>query len=211
MASAIGGIVASVVGNIVSNLVGGMISSLVSQLGGSNVFGALGNMIMSGVGDVIKGAIQNAPIPQFLKDAATSLVDKVLENNKMETTPEAEEAVSQSPEAQDAVENAKTATAKQISEETEGKEGGNWLVALAGALAKVQGKFLQAAMDNMKTMEENAGKTGSSGDDKKASNEFLIAQSEYQANMQMFNMMANASATSLKSIGEGLTALARKQ
>ena len=41
--------------------------------------------------------------------------------------------------------------------------------------------------------------------------ECIQAQSRYQANMQMFNMIANMTATSLKSLGEGLTAIARKQ
>ncbi|MET0029783.1 MAG: hypothetical protein ABW101_19285 [Candidatus Thiodiazotropha sp.] len=47
--------------------------------------------------------------------------------------------------------------------------------------------------------------------DAKARNKFLMAQSQYQANMQMFNMIANMTATSLKSLGEGLTSIARKQ
>ena len=71
-------------------------------------------------------------------------------------------------------------------------------------MSEVQGKFLSEALENMETMKNLAG-------DEDSSQEFLTAQSEYQANMQMFNMMANASATSIKSIGEGLTALARKQ
>jgi hypothetical protein len=116
-------------------------------------------------------------------------------------------------------------------ESEEGKEGksgkGNWLVALAGALAEVQSKFLNAAMENMAIMRENAAdSTHSSKDydkmsdsekkadqDKKdeARDKFIQAQSEYQANMQMFNMIANMTATSLKSLGEGLTAIARKQ
>jgi hypothetical protein len=94
---------------------------------------------------------------------------------------------------------------------------------------------LNAAMENMETMKDNAASATSSDkkdgktpknetkeqkaerseQEKKAENEkrdkFLIAQSEYQANMQMFNMMANMTATSLKSLGEGLTSIARKQ
>ena len=106
---------------------------------------------------------------------------------------------------------------------------GNWLVALAGALASVQNEFLKAAMDDMKIMEDNAagstmkkegaeGAEGAGGTDEEKQNakdakrdEFIQAQSRYQANMQMFNMIANMTATSLKSLGEGLTSIARKQ
>jgi hypothetical protein len=138
-----------------------------------------------------------------------------------------------------------TASQGCATTEDEKKKGkGNWLVALAGALANVQAKFLDAAMENMKTMEENSSAAVQGKDkteetqipenetpeakeareaqeakdakaqdkkEKAARDEFLMAQSQYQANMQMFNMMANMTATSLKSLGEGLTSIARKQ
>ena len=126
---------------------------------------------------------------------------------------------------------ASNATAQQTSDEersggrrTGGSSGGigkgNWLLALAGSMALMQEKFLKAAMDNMADMARLAEDVVVSGEDgtdeeKKAAEqnrrEFLLAQSQYQANIQMFNMMANMTATSLKSIGEGLTAIARKQ
>ncbi|ODB82790.1 hypothetical protein A3195_19385 [Candidatus Thiodiazotropha endoloripes] len=51
----------------------------------------------------------------------------------------------------------------------------------------------------------------SAEDKEKQRNEFLEDKSQYQANMQMFNMVANMTATYLKSLGEGLTLIARKQ
>ena len=128
---------------------------------------------------------------------------------------------------------------KKKQEAKEGKGGcANWLVELAKALAEIQTEFLNKAMDNLQTMkdnkdamnteqsgqgegangsgngtEETAGTTdGNKNDADKASRgEFMAAQSEFQANFQMFNMMANMTATSLKSLGEGLTSIARKQ
>ncbi|MEW8626340.1 MAG: hypothetical protein AB2551_11350 [Candidatus Thiodiazotropha sp.] len=102
------------------------------------------------------------------------------------------------------------------------------------------GQFIQSWMqDNMEIMEDNTAgftmkKEGAGGandqkntastdkqnntassDDQDAKDakrdEFIQAQSRYQANMQMFNMIANMTATSLKSLGGGLTAIARKQ
>ncbi|MES9853146.1 MAG: hypothetical protein ABW170_15120 [Candidatus Thiodiazotropha sp. L084R] len=145
----------------------------------------------------------------------------------------------------DAYTNASYGCAESAAEEGEegkGKTASNWLVALAGALSEVQAKFLNAAMDNMDTMEKNSSSVAQGSDkesevpenetpeqketreqneakqeatdkknDEAQRNEFLKAQSQYQANMQMFNMMANMTATSLKSLGEGLTSIARKQ
>jgi hypothetical protein len=132
---------------------------------------------------------------------------------------------------QDSRDIAQDGISTSACESEEGKEGkstrGNWLVALAGALASVQNEFLNAAMEDMKIMEDNAAKSTLSKDDLKEMSEaekikhqeekdekrdeFIQAQSRYQANMQMFNMIANMTATSLKSLGEGLTAIARKQ
>jgi hypothetical protein len=99
------------------------------------------------------------------------------------------------------------------------------LVALAGSLASVQCKFLDAAMKDMRIMDDNAAgstqkDTSKMNDEEKAKyqqeqdkarDQFVQAQSRYQANTQMFSMVANMTATSLKSLGEGLTAIARKQ
>jgi hypothetical protein len=131
------------------------------------------------------------------------------------------------------------ATSNLDKKKSEAKSGGgkgsagNWLVELAKALADIQTEFLNKAMDNLQTMKNNKGamdteqsgqgqggngtaETGNAGDDngdaqKASRGEFMAAQSEFQANFQMFNMMANMTATSLKSLGEGLTSIARKQ
>ncbi|MCF6363279.1 MAG: hypothetical protein L3J88_08035, partial [Gammaproteobacteria bacterium] len=198
MGAAIGGLVASVVGSAVSSVVGSMMSSMISNFGGGNIAGAIVNAFMGSLGTALKSIIDNAPLPQFLKDAAKGLIDNVIGSNQQSTTPAAQDAVNDA--MGDALTSAAESTAQQASDEAEGKEGVNWLVALAGALAEVQYEFLDKAMDNMDTMKDQVG-----GDDSK---EFLAAQSEYQANMQMFNMTANMTATSLKSLGEGLTAIA---
>ena len=53
--------------------------------------------------------------------------------------------------------------------------------------------------------------TLSAKDDDKSRNEFIMAQSKYTAHMQMFSMTAAATSTSLKTVGEGLAGIARKQ
>jgi hypothetical protein len=102
----------------------------------------------------------------------------------------------------------------ESKEEKESKlKGGNWLVQLARALADVQNKFLSAAFKNQETMNSNA--PDSESKDKKAEDDkrmkFMEAQAEYSANMQMFNQVATMTATSLKTLGEALAAISRKQ
>ena len=127
-------------------------------------------------------------------------------------------------EEQDLVSMAAEAMAKQHDENRTDEEGnstggsrsgrsggtggsGNWLIALAKGLAEAQDKFLSTAMNAKDKMVANAEYDSGSG----SKSEFLDAQATYQAAIQMFTMLANVTATSLKSIGEGCTAIARKQ
>jgi len=206
----VGGIASNVLGGVVTNLLGGALSSLVSSFGMGQVAGALTNTFMGSLGDALKNVINNSPLPNFLKAAANQVIDSVIGNNQQPTSPECQCAVDNS--YGDAIMNAAQNTADQAADEAEGKEGVNWLVALAGALSKSQVKFLNAAMENQATMKNNGTDSNDSPEvaDKKRE-AFIDAQNEYQANMQMFNMMANMASTTLKSLREGLTALARKQ
>ena len=199
----VGGIASNVLGGVVSNLLGGTLSSLVSSFGMGQVAGALTNTFMGSLGDALKNVINNSPLPNFLKAAANQVIDSVVGNNQQPTSPECQCAVDD--QYGDMMDNISQGIAEEAGEEAEGKEGANWLVALAGGLANAQIKFLDKAMDAKDAME------ASGGDDKDSRDAFIKAQSDYQANIQMFNMMANMTATSLKSLGEGLTAIARKQ
>ena len=87
-----------------------------------------------------------------------------------------------------------------------GSKSGNWLVALAQSMAKIQAKFLDEAMKQSDIME---GEAGNAGEGKSAA--FLDAQAKYTANMQLFNIFSQQVSTSIKTIGESLSAIARKQ
>ncbi|MFK7854307.1 MAG: hypothetical protein AB8B79_09355 [Granulosicoccus sp.] len=61
-------------------------------------------------------------------------------------------------------------------------------------------------------MSADSGNAAGEGDNSgKPSTAFLEAQAQFTANMQSFNLFANQSATALKTIGEGLASIARKQ
>jgi len=201
MAGAVGGFVGNVVGHAVGSMLTSSLSSSIMRFGMSPMAGAFANAFLSSFATEMKMIINNGPIPQFMKEAANHVIDHVVSTGLQPTTPEAQDVVNN--EYGDPVMQAAVNTARNAAEEAEGKEGGNWLVALAGALAETQSHFLNKAEVNRQTMLDEV--------DSEDSKLFLKAQSEFQANMQMFNMMANMTATSLKSLGEGMTAIARKQ
>jgi hypothetical protein len=102
----------------------------------------------------------------------------------------------------------------------ESKKGKSWLVALAEAMGKIAsehlGKMLdaQAEMEASSTPQEELDKMSDKDrltQEKKDSEEFTIAQSKYQAESKLFSMATEATSTALKSVGDGLASLARKQ
>jgi hypothetical protein len=110
----------------------------------------------------------------------------------------------------DAVSAATSANQSSESEESEGDE--NWLVALAKAMAEIQKKFLDKAMANKKTMESNADSMDQASDQESTGRgDFLNAQSSFQANMQMFNMMASMTNNMLKTLGQALNTLSSQR
>lgn len=91
------------------------------------------------------------------------------------------------------------------------KKGRNWLEALALSLSNIQSTFLDRAMAASEVM---AGEANNASGDNAAggrSKEFLDAQAEYTANMQLFNIFSQQVSTSIKTLGEALSAISRKQ
>ncbi|MCG7965510.1 MAG: hypothetical protein JAY63_02860 [Candidatus Thiodiazotropha taylori] len=225
-----GGPIGAQIGKMLGGMIGQQLEQLMSQFGQQNVAGGLANCIQQDAANVANQHVDNCGLPKFIQDEMKQFIQDWMKENMQNVPSECqqgcngvyEQATSGSEQSghTDACANAAYANAENECEDNRegGGTEGNWLVALAGALAKVQQQFLNAAMDNMKTMEENGSGATQGGNDtqsaeekEKQRNEFLEAQSQYQANMQMFNMVANMTATSLKSLGEGLTSIARKQ
>jgi len=123
------------------------------------------------------------------------------------------------------------------SEKKRGK-GRNWLEKLAIALADIQSTFLDralAAADVMSAEADNVagdggGETTSTGSAEGSNTEggggegeganaasggkskaFLEAQATYTANMQLFTTFSNQVSTSIKTIGEAIAGISRKQ
>ena len=179
-------------------------------------------------------------LPQLLKDLANNTLDS-FEGNLSEMCPCSEEAAeavanndvagdiedSAEADAEKAEETANEGTGEAApstdeafldsaqlmsdsgeSEESRKKKGGggtgHFLEVLAKAMGTVQGNMLNQAKVHSDEMVNQSGDTGDA-------QLFTIAQSQYTAKMQMFNIYSSQVATSLKTIGEAMSGIARKQ
>jgi hypothetical protein len=97
---------------------------------------------------------------------------------------------------------------------------GSWLVALAKAMGEMTGDHLQKMMQAQDRMEDSkvddADLKGKSEEEQsqikqEKGKEFTQAQAEFQAESKLFAMCSEATSTVLKSVGEGLSSMARKQ
>jgi hypothetical protein len=97
---------------------------------------------------------------------------------------------------------------------------GSWLVALAKAMGEMTGDHLQKMMQAQDKMEDSkvddADLEGKSDKEQakikqEKGKDFTAAQAEFQAEAKLFAMCSEATSTVLKSVGEGLSSMARKQ
>jgi len=85
-----------------------------------------------------------------------------------------------------------------------GKSSGSWLVAIAKAMGAAAGKHAEKLVDLSNQIEKASGATGEEA--KKVTG----LQAEFQAESQMFSMLQSAFSNAIKSIGEGMSQMARK-
>ncbi len=92
--------------------------------------------------------------------------------------------------------------------DSKGGKGKSWLVAIAQALGGIMGDKAAKIVELTGKMDKLA---KADPEDQKAAKEFQKNMMELQAQSQLFSMISNASSTAIKSIGEGMTTVARKQ
>lgn len=98
----------------------------------------------------------------------------------------------------------------------EGKGDANWLVAIAKALGEMVGKRAANMQETLGKMEGiNNREIPSSGEDKtealqQQSQDFMEANSQFQAESQMFNIMAQTTSNVIKTLGQGISTIAQK-
>lgn len=154
-------------------------------------------------------AVASSDVAGDIEDAAVADAETALPTEAPAGAEASEEAVNEGTTevggltATDLV-NDLAADAGETDEKKNGK--GSWLEVLAGSLADIQSKFLDKAMVAKDEMEKNASQATEG-----QSSAFLKAQGDYTANMQMFTIFSNQTSTTIKSIGEALGGISRKQ
>lgn len=221
-----GGGLLGAIGGVVGGIFGGPLGSMIGQ--------ALGNMVQGAVGEATSQAVDTLQkehgMPKFLADMVKSKiseaiqglqdggVDQGTQEQVNNSTRGGREEFVQSM-ADDIVKSVMDNMAKMRKDGLEasdedraqakrgGKKGsGSWLEALAKAMGEQLGKKAAKMVELGDKIASTAG-----GEGKEAAKANAEATTEMQATSQMFNLMQSAFSNAIKSIGEGLTQMSRKQ
>ncbi len=228
-------------GSAVSNLVGGGGGGLFSSIGGiagsfmggpigGMIGSALGNLIQSAVGDGIKAGIsqlqQEHGMPKFLANALTQAVDKAvgaLQNQNVDAGVLASVKDKHSGALESLTSLVKdmfTGGVTKARKEEDGGDGkGGWLQAIAKAMGQTLGDKASKMVELSNKMSDvqgqtapkNASKEEKAEFDKNNAQEFNKLMTEFQATGQEYSMLNSVFSTAIKSIGEAMSSMARKQ
>lgn len=221
-----GGGFLSAIGGIVGTIFGGPVGAMIGQMIGGMLDKALsGAMQNNGVSEDQQSQAQNAYRDAYREASGGlepnspagggSLSDQV--NNFADaagaTDTERGDLQRQVSDLQDLVNKLVSQANENDSQKaSEGKPGkaDSWLVAIAKAMGATAGRI---ASDMVKLSNDIGNvKTGGSQDQQQeAAKQMQQLNAEFQAQSQMLNLVSNSISTGLKSIGEAMTTIARKQ
>ena len=200
-----GSMISQIVTQVAAQTIGQTISSLISAFGEQNIFGAIMNNVLGGIKNILHDMIDSLPLPKFIQDAAKGVVDDIIGENMHSPACDAQEAVDSSDSLQKAIDDMMKNLREELEGVMKGKEGkggasgGHWLAVLAEALGKVAGEHLGKMVDAAERVQS-------------ASKEDLPkATAEMTAESKLFQLIQDATSNVLKSVGDGLSAVARKQ
>jgi uncharacterized protein HemX len=201
---------------IIDKIVDKVVDQIMEKLaGGGCEGGSIQDMIRQAVEDVVREQIGGA------ENGGSCPADGSAAENSGAAAESASE--SSNPYSTSDVSESLTNECAQDEEKSKGESGsGSWLVALAKAMGRMTGDHLGKMMQAQFKMEHSDDKKGT--DEYKGASEekqekmdeemgkaFTEAQAEFQAEGKLFAMCSEATSTVLKSIGEGLSSMARKQ
>jgi hypothetical protein len=196
---------------------------------------SLANLVTQAVGGALKNAadilMKESGMPKFLADGIKDMADNVTGQQQSESSPDVDayakqEAGDSVQKFQDELTNQMVESARKHMEETEdskdsasgsgtgrskGKQGASsWLAAMAKAMGEVLGKQASKMVGLSHDISAKMNAGGSKEAQQKAAQQGSAMQSELQGVSQMFAMLQSAFNNTLKSLGEGLTQMARK-
>jgi hypothetical protein len=216
-----------IMGSVVNSIFGGgnitsLVTSAISAIyPPAAIAMGVANLVTQAVGGAVNEAVnqltKQSGMPSFLQDPIRSMIESVVKELTQGNDPECDEAAKEGfgKDIQDMMSQWASSIAQQTCQyldEEGGVSGGkgkssgeSWLVAMAKAMGSIAGKHAAELQKLSKAM-DNAGSAEGGG----ASQEFMELQSKFQAESQLFGMLQNSFANAIKTIGEGLTTMARK-
>jgi hypothetical protein len=224
-----GGGLLGMVGGLVGTMFGGPIGGMIGS--------AIGNTLQDAVGDATNQAARQLHkedgMPKFLVDEIEDVVHDAVQGLKDKNVdPATEDSVKRehgdkfeaftkelTKTIVDAVRNEmKNGDGGCVEEGRGGRRGrssgGSWMQAIAKAMGEVMGNKAKRMVELSKEIADktaSAGKGQSEGDKAQAAAETQKLNTEFQATGQEFNLLQTTFSTAIKTIGEGMASVARKQ
>jgi hypothetical protein len=189
---------------------------------------SLSNLLTEAIGAGIKGAVdtlvKEAGMPKFLGDIVKGVVDSVVPNQKQQSDSKVDAYTSEKFKepmddfskqlTKDLVDKVKEDMGDRAKGKGSGsssgaggkKAAGSWLEAIARALGEVAGEKAAKMVDLSNQISEKAGDSSP-----ESAKEMTALNAELSGTSQMFKTLQETMNTTVKSIGEGLSTVARKQ
>lgn len=190
---------------------------------------SLSNMIGQAVGQALMGAVtqlvQNG-MPRFLGEAIKQMVQGILPQLTQPSDSQADEAVQSNfqSDMQDLTKDLMEAIVKNAqaimqqdkgdgkSSSSKGTKGSvSWLEAIALAMGEAAGNKAAKMVELSNKLSKLSSAGGGEKAQQAAAKEMNAVNAQFQATAQEYNMLQTAFSTAIKAIGEGLSAMARKQ
>ncbi len=219
-AGGIGGMLGSIGGSLIGGPIGGMIGS------------ALGGMLDGAVGGATKDAsrqlVREDGMPKFIDDLVQAKVDEAMsgldrsrpdgdtkkhcEDEYGDIFKDFQNELTQS--IVSAVRNEIKSEGDAAGASSGGKaSGGSWLQAIAKAMGSVMGEKASKMVElSQKIQAQNTAKPeGDKTNQMEAASQAQQLNTEFQATGQEFNLLQTTFSTAIKTLGEGMASIARKQ
>lgn len=212
-----GGGLLSGIGGMIGGAIGGPIGAMIGQ--------AVGNLLQQAIGDAVKGGIDHLQkehgMPKFVGDMIKGKVDQVLGGLQNHNVPADVQRAAQDKfggaiqdfknDFQKDFINAVLGNRRGQGAEEAGDGTGGWLQAIAKAMGKTLGEKASRLVGLSNEMSALNQKTGDAKKDEQNAKDFNMKMTEFQATSQEYSMLNSVFSTAIKSLGEALGSMARKQ
>ena len=220
--------IATAIGNNVSTELGAVLGTqLGTQLGA-----AIGNIVTQAVGTAVNQAAaqlnQQSGMPKFLVNEIGNITNTAVQGLTTNVTPAAQNTVQTATAGsiEAFIQNLTKTIVDSVQNQLKNgngtgtgevkASGGSWMQAIAQAMGEAMGKKASKMVELASKIQALSAQSGngtelSDADKMKAASETQVLNAQFQATGQEFNLLQTTFSTAIKTIGEGMSSVARKQ